>query len=152
MKTWILAAAIMMGFAMNAQPGEGNADGGKPAQEQHTPLKPAQRADLKLKKLTLDLNLNEKQQKEFSKLLLAHENEREQVLAQVLADRAAGKKLTADEKYAMESKRLDAEITTKNEAKKILTAEQFSKYEQLKERKRDNTRKDIGNFKKEGRK
>jgi len=130
MKTWILAMVMMMGFAMSAQPGERGMDGQRPAKEHREPFTVAQRAELRSKNLALKLDLNDKQQKEIQKLLLTRDIEKEQLMAQHKADRAAHKKPTADERFAMMSGKLDKEIAMKKELKKILTAEQFTKYEQ----------------------
>jgi len=147
MKTWILAMAMMMGFAMSAQPGERNMDGGRPGKEHRDPFTPAQRAELRAKKLALELDLNDKQQKEIQKLVLASETERDQLMTQHKANREAGKKPTADEKFAMMNKRLDAEIAIKKEVKKILTADQFAKYEQLKDERHEKMKEVAQNFK-----
>lgn len=151
MKTWILAMAMMMGFAMNAQSGNRKMDGNRPEKEHHNPFTPAQRAELRAKKLTLALDLNDKQQKEIEKLMLAGATERQQLMTQHKADREAGKKPTQDEHFAMMNRKLDAEIATKKELRKILTAEQFAKYEQLKAKKHDFSKRGMTKFKKERR-
>ena len=57
-------------------------------------------------------------------------------MAQHKADKAAGKKPTADERFAMKSKMLDEKIAMKAEMKKILTAEQFDKWEKTAEQRK----------------
>lgn len=148
MKTWILAMVFMAGFAMNAQPGERRMNQQRPEKEHREPFTAAQRAELRSKNLALKLDLNDKQQKEIEKLVLARETEREQLMAQHKAEIKTAKKPTADERFAMMSKRLDAEITMKKEVKKILTNEQFSKYEQLREEQHRKMEKRGGNFQK----
>ena len=151
MKTWILAMAMMMGFAMSAQPGDKRMDGNRPEKEHRAPFTAAQRAELRSKNLALKLDLNDKQQKEIQKLVLARETEREQLMAQRKANSETAKKPTPDERFAMMNKRLDAEIAMKKEVKKILTAEQFAKYEQLKDEQHEKMRKGRENFKKHNR-
>ena len=141
MKTWILAAVMMMGLTVSAQHRESRPEA----------LKPEQKAELRAKKMTLALNLNDKQQKDVQKLFLDRSKEAAQFKAQRKADRQGGKKLTADERFELKSKRLDAQIAMKAEMKKILTAEQFEKWENLKKEKRQKITKRHKNFKKGGR-
>ena len=138
MKTWILAMAMMAGVTMTAQPNEGRKfDNRAPGKEHHDPFTPEQRTELKVKHLTLALDLSDKQQREMQKLLLNQNKEREQFMALHKADKEVGKKPTADERYTMQNKRLDAQIAMQREVKKILTPEQFTKFELLKEKRHD---------------
>jgi len=151
MKTWILAMAMMVGFAMNAQPLATGMNGKKPGKEHRDPFTPAQRAELRSKKLALKLDLNDKQQKEIQKLMAAREAEKEQLMANHKAEREAAKRPTADDRFSMMNKRLDAEISMKKELKKILTAEQFAKYEQLRNQQHKKMSHAPKNFKKHSR-
>ena len=151
MKTWILTMVMLTGFAMSAQPAQRRTEGQRPEKEHREPFTAAQRAELRSKKLALKLDLNDKQQKEIQKLLLTRETEREQLMAQHKANRDTAKKPTADDRFAMMSKRLDAEIAMKKEVKKILTIEQFAKYEQLRDEQHKKMRKGPHNFKKHNR-
>lgn len=138
MRTLILAAVMMMGVTMSAQQKD----------VKREPLKPEQRAELASKKLALELNLNEKQQKDVQKLFLEKSKKAEQAKAQRKADKEAGKKPNADERYAMMNKRLDSQIAMKAEMKKILTAEQFTKWETMKKGNHGKITKGRKNFKK----
>ena len=126
MKTLILAAAMMMGVAATAQE----------KKERREPLKPEQRVELRVKKMDLELDLNDKQQAEIQKLMLQRAKKVAEFKSQRKADKAiskeAAKKLTADERFAMRSKALDGRIAMKEEMKRILTAEQFAKWETMK--------------------
>jgi protein CpxP len=122
MKTWILAAVMIISLNATAQQ----------RGEKRVQLKPEQRVELQAKKMTLALNLNEKQQKEVQKLLLERSKKAEQFRAQHQADKAAGKNPTADELFAAKSRQLDERIATQAEMKKILTAEQFEKWQEIK--------------------
>lgn len=146
MKTWILAIAMMTGVVMNAQDGDRRTDKpehGKHRMEHRDKLTPEQRTELKAKKLTLALDLNDKQQKEVQKLIQANENKHQQMAAKHKADRDAGKKPTDEERFAMKNQMLDDQIALKREMKKILTAEQYANFEKLKEKRHE------GGFKKE---
>ncbi|MFP9098799.1 hypothetical protein ACLI09_07085 [Flavobacterium sp. RHBU_24] len=132
MKTWILAMMMITGVAMNAQHGERKMDRMAQAKERHEKLTPEQRTELKAKQLTLALGLDDKQQKEVKKLILERENSRQQLIAQHKANKEDGKQLTADERFAAKSKMLDGQIAMQREMKKILTPEQFTKFEKMK--------------------
>ncbi len=138
MKTWILAAVMMIGLTVSAQHREAK----------HEPLKPEQRAELRAKQMTLALNLNDKQQKDVQKLILERGKKMEQAQAQRKADRAAGKKLTADERFEMKSRRLDEQIAMNAEMRKILNAEQFAKWETMKKERQHKITNRHKNFKK----
>jgi protein CpxP len=141
MKTWILAAVMMMGLTISAQHRDGK----------HEPLKPEQRAELRAKQMTLALNLNDKQQKDVQKLIFERSKKMEQARAQRKADREAGKKLTADERFALKNRRLDEQIAMKAEMRKILSAEQFAKWETIQKERQHKITNRHKNFKKGGR-
>lgn len=111
--------AMMVGVGGNAQ-----------QRKQHRePLKPEQRAELQSKKMTLALDLNEKQQKDVQKLLADQGKKRETLRNEYRAKKQEGKKLSTDERFALKSKMLDDRIAMRTEMKKILTPEQFNKLE-----------------------
>ncbi len=138
MKMWILAMVMMVGVAANAQN----------KKEHQEPLKPEQRAELQSKKMMLALDLNEKQQKDVSQLLAEKGRARAEFRRQHMADRKEGKKLTADERFAMKNRMLDDRIAMKTEMKKILTPEQFSKLQSMKKNRHHEMKKKAVNFKK----
>lgn len=127
MKKLIAVAILMTGLASFAQEG-------KPMQKRDKAeqLSPAQRNELHLKKLTLELGLNDAQQKEMAKVIADESAKRETVKAEREKKVAAGQKPTADERFAMKSKMLDEQIAVKERVKKILTPEQFAKWEKMK--------------------
>ena len=138
MKTWILAIMMMTGVVMNAQHGERKTDRMAHNKERHEKLTPEQRTELKSKQLTLALTLSDKQQKEVQKLILDRENKKQALIAQQRANKEAGKEATADERFAMKSKMLDEQIAMQREMKKILTPEQFEKFEKIKAERHEN--------------
>lgn len=121
MKMWILAMAMAVSVGASAQD----------RKEHHEPLKPEQRAELQSKRMTLALDLNEKQQKDMQQLLLEKGKQRSEFRRQHMAERKAGKELTADERFDRKNKILDDRIAMKAEMKKILTPEQFGKLEKI---------------------
>lgn len=143
MKTWILALAMMMGITMSAQPGPGKHAGKEHKKEHKANFTAEQRTELKVKHLTLKLDLTDKQQKEMQKVVLNQEKEKEQAMVQHKANKEVGKKPTDDERYAMMSKRLDNQIAMQKEIKKILTPEQYQKFEMQREKKQEKFKKGV---------
>lgn len=92
-----------------------------------------QKAELQVKKMTLDLDLNDKQQKDLKKLLVEQNKKREEARAKHQEIKDSDKKPTNDELFAMKSKMLDEKIAFKSEMKKILSDKQMEKWEELKE-------------------
>jgi protein CpxP len=133
MKTWILAMAMMVGVTMSAQKPERHNNERGTKKVHHDLFTPEQKAELRAKHLTLQLDLSDKQQTEMKKLFLANAQEMKKAHEQHKANREAGKKPTQDERFAMETKKLDTQITNKREIKKILTADQYQKFEKMKE-------------------
>jgi hypothetical protein len=93
-------------------------------------LTPEQQTELQVKKMTLELDLDAKQQKELKAILLEQAQKREGKIAEIKAKREKGEKLSADERFEMKNKMLDNQIEHKAQMKKILKPEQFKKWEQ----------------------
>lgn len=147
MKTWILVVVMMMGVAMNAQHGERRHEGKMRGGERMEHFTPEQRAELQVKKMTLALDLNEKQQKEIKSYLLEKNKDREKAIAERKANREAGKKMTADERFAMKSRMLDNKIAAKEFFRKTLDAEQLAKMEEIKNDRHEKITKKSKKFK-----
>ncbi len=121
MKKLIIAAVLMIGMTSFAQEKQAGEKGHKMER-----LTPAQRNEKHLQKLTSELSLNEKQQKEVGTILAEQSAKRE-------AKHEERKKLTdaqRDERKA-EMEANDAKI------KAILTPEQTKKWEELKAKKKE---------------
>lgn len=123
MKKLILAIALMMTTLTFAQ--------------EKSKLSPEQQAELQVKKMTLNLDLDANQQKEIKSILLDQAKKREAKMAEMKAEKEKGTKLSADEKFAMRSKMLDEKIVQKAQMKKILKPEQFKKWEQHQENRKE---------------
>ena len=94
-------------------------------------MTPAQRNDLNLKKMTLELDLNDKQQKEMSIIINEMSAKRESQKSTMMAMKEKGEKPTADQKFEMKNKMLDEKIAMKSRVQKILTPAQFEKWENM---------------------
>lgn len=99
---------------------------------------PEQRNELMLKKMTLELDLNASQQKEMSKIIAEQGAKRE---AHLKDRKAKTAKPTSDEIFEMKSKMLDEQIAMKGKMKKILSPEQFKKWDDLKKHHRQDMKK-----------
>src|SRR5688572_31662445 len=117
MKNVFIAVVMMVSLATFAQDR-------KMRMEEFTP---EQRVELHVKKMTLDLDLNDRQQREIKKLLTDQSKKREEAKAQREAMKSSDKKPTNDERFAMRSKMLDDKIAFKSEMKKILSGKQMEK-------------------------
>lgn len=118
----------MAGMTILAQPRNNKHQGN--AMEQFTP---EQRSELQVKKLTLELDLNESQQKDMKAFIADKNTKMEAHRTAMKAMKEKGTKPTSDERFAMKSKMLDEQIATKKRMQKILNEKQFEKWTALKE-------------------
>ncbi|WP_157485871.1 hypothetical protein [Flavobacterium soli] len=131
MKKMIAVALLLVGMTGFAQEKISMEDkkSKRVAMEQMTP---EQKNQLHLKKLTLELDLSASQQKEMATIIAEQQTKREAQKAQFIAQKKADKKLTSDEIFVMKNKKLDEQIAMKERVKKILSPEQFEKWEKMK--------------------
>jgi Spy/CpxP family protein refolding chaperone len=93
-------------------------------------MTPEQRNQLHLKKMTLDLDLNAKQQEQVGKLITEQMAKMEKMKDEHKAKMEEAKAL----RFEMKNKMLDEQIKLKNKMKSILSADQFAKWELRKDR------------------
>ena len=98
---------------------------------------PAQRNELQLKKLTLELDLNESQQKEMKGFIADMNSKREAHRTAMKAMKEKQTKPTSDERFAMKIKMLDEQIATKKRVEKILDPKQYEKWSELREKRQE---------------
>lgn len=123
MKTYLLILVVFLStFSYGQRPNRMRAQN-QVNQEQQ--MSAEQRAQLQLKKMTLSLNLNEKQQKSIYPLLLQNIEKRDKKMAEIKAKRDKGERLTADERFELQNERLDNQIQMRKDLEKILTPEQL---------------------------
>ena len=128
MKKLFIVALLVVGMTSFAQ--ERKATTERAQMEQMTL---EQRNQLHLKKMTLELDLNASQQKEMSKVIAEQSAKREAKMAERKATKDVAKKqLTADERFAKKNQMLDEQIVMKERMKKILSADQYKKWEDMK--------------------
>lgn len=88
-----------------------------------------QQNQLQLKKMTLEYDLTSSQQKELAPILAEQNSKRKARKDEMKANRENKKQLSANERFEMKNKMLDEQIEFKSKMKKILTKEQFEKWE-----------------------
>jgi len=98
-------------------------------------MEPQEIASIQAKKMTLQLDLSDKQEAQVEKLLTANAAKRKELMA----SRADRKEMSKEEKLAMAEQRMDEKIATKRAMKDILNAEQYEKFEKMAQ-KRDGKR------------
>ncbi|MCX7552026.1 hypothetical protein [Xanthomarina sp. F2636L] len=115
---------------------------GKQKMQDYTP---EEVAELQTKQLTLDLNLTEAQQKQVAQLQLENAKARRDKSKQMQTNKslASKKELSKEEKLQMKNDRLDYQIEMKKKMKEILDDEQFTKWEKMTEKKRENRQKSM---------
>ncbi len=101
--------------------------------QEKSKLSPEQQTELQVKKMTLALDLDTKQQNELKTILLEQNKKRATKIAELKDKKKQGVKLSANEKFEMKSKMLDEKIEHKARMKKILKPEQFLKWEKHQE-------------------
>lgn len=101
--------------------------------EFHQDLTVEQLATLKTKKMTLVLELTEKQQDAIYEFNVANAEFRKEKMAERKANKENGErsKPTTEERYAMENARLDRMMAQQEELKQILTEEQFDQWKKM---------------------
>jgi len=100
-----------------------------------------QRAELKSKKMTLDLNLSEKQILEIRKILLERSKTFDIKRQELKSQQKEGKELSQDEKFNLINQKLDYQIAMKSKMEKILTEDQFKKWEEGSKKRRQQLKK-----------
>ncbi len=120
MKNLLLIATFLMAGVAIAQPGK------KEGKDDRQQLNPVQVASMKSKKLTLNLDLTDKQQKAVYDVVLKEASFRKEK-----PSREAMKEMSKDEKIALQSQRLDQQIAVKREMKNILNEEQYARWEKM---------------------
>ena len=154
MKKLVFIAIVLVSTLTFAQQrGSGKMGKNAPINQKES-FTPEQQTELQVKRMTLHLDLTNKQQEELKKVVLENTKKREAKKAEMQAKRAEGKSPTSEERFQMQNQRLDNQIAMKAELKKILSKEQLEKWEahqkenQEKRNNRSGMRQGKGNQKK----
>jgi hypothetical protein len=106
----------------------------KERQRRGPDLTTEQMATLRTKKMALALDLDDQQQKAVYALVKEQADARKAKMATFKEKRKEGTQLTSDEKFQMQSDMLDQQLKNKAAMKKILSKEQFEKFEKASHR------------------
>jgi len=90
-----------------------------------------QQTTLAVKKMTLALDLSDKQQQQIKPIVMAKMTDRKDFIEKRKASKENNEKPTSDEIFAIKNKQLDHQIVMKNSIKNILNKEQFEKFEKM---------------------
>ena len=113
---------LMFSITINAQQKQGK-------QRQGQNFTPEQMATLQSKKLALELDLNTSQQKQVFNLMKKNAENRQQ--NKMAMNKQNGSQLTDEQRFEMQNQRLDNQIQQQTEMKKILSDEQFGKWQTI---------------------
>jgi protein CpxP len=141
MKNLLMIAIAFLTISATAQ--ERKKDGQKGDSKEHMDMRkdmtPEENAQLQTKKMTLELDLTEKQQVEVEKVLLAEAKTRKAKMEEFKAkkDKAESEKPSKEDRLKMANERLDYQIEHKKKIKAILNAEQYAKFEKMQEERQE---------------
>ncbi|MEB8330756.1 hypothetical protein OO009_15465 [Flavobacteriaceae bacterium KMM 6897] len=133
MKKVILLGLLMIGFIGLAQ----NERGEQRHRGNQDDLSPEQMATLQTKRMTLTLDLTEAQQQQIQKVHLEQATSRKAKMMEMKAKKESGEmtKPTSEERYVMQTAKMDQQIAQKAKMKQILSKEQYEKWEKMHHRK-----------------
>lgn len=120
--------ALAVSFSAEAQKRERNMPGKKLSTEQQTTLA--------IKKMTLALELTDAQQKKIKPLLAQQAEARKAQFQKMKQLKERQERPTAEERYAMENARLDAQIAFQRDMKEILSDSQYEKFKKMKQQRK----------------
>jgi len=129
MKKIIVILVVMLTFSTQAQQRKHKRNKVRFTTEQHV--------EMAVKRMTLTLDLSEKQQQEIKPLFLARAKKRKEAMEARKTAKKEQKRPTADKIYKMQMDRLNDMIAMKNSMKEILNKDQFEKYQKLKKKRKN---------------
>lgn len=101
---------------------------------QYEKLTPVERANLQTKRMTLQLDLTESQQKSVNNLLIKQNEQRNLSFEDAKKTKEAGKQPTDAERYQHQVSRLDSQIAFQKEMKSILNEKQYEQWKAQREK------------------
>lgn len=107
------------------------------ARENFENATPEQLAELKTKKMALDLDLNEKQQKEIYALNLEESKKQKEMFEARQKMKESGERPDKTDRMAMMNEHLDKQLEVQNKMKGILNEAQYAKWKEHQEKRSD---------------
>ncbi|MCB0447892.1 MAG: hypothetical protein KDD03_10355 [Gelidibacter sp.] len=139
MKNLLMIALAVFTLQATAQENKKEARKGemKERMEARQDMSPEDMAKLQTKKMTLHLDLTEKQQVEVEKILLAEAKDRKAKMEEFKEkkEKAEGEKPSKEDRLKMMNEKLDHQIEMKKKMKAILNDEQYKKWDAMQEKK-----------------
>lgn len=132
MKKVAVIVILMLGFTLTTQAQK---------KQKFEKLSLEQRTELRIKQMTLALDLTPTQANQIKPLIAEQVKERKEMRKKHKELRKSDKKPTADERYAMKMAKLDKQIAFKNKMKQVLNEKQYEKFEKTIKRKMKDKRK-----------
>ncbi|MFT5754359.1 MAG: protein CpxP [Flavobacterium sp.] len=129
MKKLIVVALLVVGLTTFAQ--------GKGKRGDFKEITPEKRTEMQVKKMTADLNLNEKQQKEVKELLNSQKEDRDEMMEKRKEMKETAEKATKEQREAMKAKMDKKKEAIDAKMKTILTGDQYKKWEATKEERKE---------------
>lgn len=141
MKKVLIAALFLIGMTSFAQEKKVRTE-----RAQMDQMTMEQKNQLRLKKMTLDLDLSTSQQKEVEKILAEQGRKKEaKIIARQNSQGAMKKKQNFEERFVRKNKILEEQIARKGKMQKILSSKQFDKWESLKSQSKDRLSQKMAN-------
>jgi len=127
MKKLFIMALLVVGMTTVAQDRKE-----RPNREKMERFTPEQRNQLMLKKMTLELDLNAKQQEQMKSVIAEKSAKQESRMKDRKANKDKDSKLSADERFNRQNMMMDEKIAMKSKMKSILSDSQFEKWDAMK--------------------
>lgn len=128
MKKLLVAALLVVGMTTFAQ---------EQVKEQKAPMTTEQKVESQVKRMTKEFNLNDKQVQEIKTIVAKEVEMKAAAKADMEARKASGVKLPKEEVKARKAKSQEDEIAMDANMKKILNAEQYAKWAQKQQERKE---------------
>ena len=128
MKKLLVIALLVVGLTTFAQ------EKGKRGDRKN--MSPEERTEMRVEKMTKELDLNETQQKQVKELLASQKENREEFIEKRKEIKETAEKATKEQRAEMKAKLEENKEAIKSKMKTILTDEQYKKWESNMEEKK----------------
>ncbi len=129
MKKLFVVALLVVGLTTFAQEKEKKGD--------RKNMSPEERTEMRVEKMTKELDLNETQQKQVKELLASQKENREEFIEKRKEIKETAEKATKEQRAEMKAKMEKNKEAIKSKMKTILTDEQYKKWESNMEEKKE---------------
>lgn len=131
MRNLFVVALLVIGLTTFAQ------EKGKKGERKN--MSPEERTEIRVEKMTKELDLNETQQKQVKELLASQKEDREEIIEKRKEIKETAEKATKEQREEMKAIMEEKKEAIKSKMKTILTDDQFKKWESNLEDKKEKT-------------